>query len=38
MLASLPTVGNEVEFVVGLPTDWNGKFMWNAQGGFAGLP
>jgi Tannase and feruloyl esterase len=38
VLASLPTVGNEVEFVVGLPTDWNGKFMWNAQGGFAGLP
>ncbi len=38
VLASVPSVGNEVEFVVGLPTNWNEKFWWTAQGGLAGSP
>lgn len=31
-----PTVNNSITWAVGLPTAWNDKFYWGAQGGFAG--
>jgi feruloyl esterase len=34
--ASATTVNNATVYQVGLPTTWNDKFYWGAQGGFAG--
>jgi feruloyl esterase len=31
-----PTVNNSITWAVGLPTAWNDKLYWGAQGGFAG--
>jgi feruloyl esterase len=38
VLASVPTPGNTVDFLVGFPTNWNEKFVWASQGGMAGAP
>src|SRR5205085_993597 len=38
VLASVPTSGNSVDFLVGFPTNWNEKFVWASQGGLAGQP
>src|SRR5688572_14422489 len=38
ILASVPTGGNSIDFVVGFPTNWNQKFVWASQGGLAGQP
>ncbi len=33
-----PTVNNAITWAIGLPTAWNDKILWDAQGGFAGAP
>lgn len=34
---SMPTVDNQLRFSLGLPKDWNGKFLFEATGGSVGV-